>query len=310
VARQALGEWDAEPNRTPTRDRAVAVSTLDAPFSERVVGDWLLGRPAYRRTRYIVARGNPEIAVVEVTKRAEQELFSEITSVSVLASPEETAFVHAPEADTTVPSQLARVAAAQAPGFRCVVIEGRYEHINFILDPAPLPVHVVEVVPPWPAKLVDQAERMLAVAEDLPPIELVPELIDVADLAREAPAAHYLLPCRGGGGSIAGAQVSYLDEIPERAEWTLLGSARSRAIHRYFYGYDAPSVELCPRHRDRCAAPAGAAVLTKCCQLEAGIERDGCTVIVPWGASLAEVCQGLAAAAEAAGAQPAGAGAP
>jgi hypothetical protein len=277
------------------------VRTLEVPLSERAVRDWLLGRVAYRRTRYVVARSGAETALVEVTKRSEEELFSEITSVRILATPEQTAFVHAPETETTVPSQLARVAAEHAPRCRCVVIQGRYEHINFILEPAPLSVHVREVVPPWPAKLADQASRVLELAEDLPPITLVPELTDLADLARESPAAHYLLPCRGGGGSVEGARVSYLDEVPEQGDWTLLGCARSRAIHRFFYGREAPTVELCPRQRaPLCTAPPGTAVLTKCCLLEAGVEQDGSTVVVPWGAALSEIQQGLAAAADAA----------
>ena len=68
-----------------------------------------------------------------------------------------------------------------------MVVEGRYGHVSFILDPEPLRVPVREVVPPEPAKLVDQAQRLLDVAEDLPPIELVSRARRPPELAALAP---------------------------------------------------------------------------------------------------------------------------
>ena len=108
---------------------------------------------------------------------------------------------------------------------------------------------MVEVVPPWPAKLVDQLTRVLDLAEDLPPVELVPDLIDLRELAGRRPAPRYLFPCRAGQGTQDQAiPVSYLDEIPDRQPWTLVGCARSRAIHDWFYGDDVPMVDMCPRN--------------------------------------------------------------
>ena len=122
--------------------------------------------------------------------------------------------------------------AAEAPGARAVVVQGRYAHVNFIVDPEPLRVVVREVVPPEPAKLADQARRVLDVAEDLPPLELVSELVDLPTWprppGRALPAAVPRLRRRGARR----ARVSYLDEHPPPADWTLLGCARSRQIHR------------------------------------------------------------------------------
>jgi hypothetical protein len=282
-------------------------------------------------------------AVVEVTKRSDGPLFSEITAAQLIAGPDETAFVEAPEADTGIPTILGRIAAERAPGARCVVVRGRYGHVGFIVGPAPVRIRVVEVVPPQPAKLVDQASRVLELAEDLPPVELAPELTDLGVLAGSSPAGHYLFPCRAGaatGPAAAGAagarraaagaagagpadaatrdapasdapapdaKVSYLDEIPPRADWTLVGCARSRAIHDWFYDDAAPVVDMCPRNLARQAAAEGTLpVLTKCCLLEEKIVVEDGLVVVPWGASLAQVREGLArAVAIASAAQPA-----
>ena len=286
-------------NVVPGQYRKVAVASVDVPLTPDALTAHFLGREAYRHTRYIVARGGGQTAVLEVTKPPTDQLFSPITEVEVLAGPDECAFVEDPDVDTGIPSALARAGAEHAPGARCVVVEGRYHHISFILDPAPIRIRVGDVVPPRPAKLVDQARRVLDLAEDLPPIELVPDVVDLLDLTNGHPAHHYLLPCRGSGFQLDGpGTLAFLDERPPREDWTLLGCERSRAIHEWFYGErPTAAVELCPR---RLFPVDGRPLLTKCCLLEATNHLEGTTAVVPWGASLEQVRQALATIATAA----------
>jgi hypothetical protein len=287
-------------NLVPGQYREVSVAEVPVPLTEQALSTYLTGRDVYRRTRYVIARHAEASAVAEVTKQSQQPLFSPVTTVRLLARADETALVDAPDTDTGVPTQLARVALAQAPGARCVIVRGRYGHVNFILDPAPVRIWVLEVVPPWPPKLVDQLTRVLDLAEDLPPVELVPELVDLRDLAGRLPAERYLFPCRAGQGSDeTGAMVSYLDEVPDRESWTLVGCARSRGIHDWFYGGDVPMVDMCPRNLAAARVEASqqetpGPLITKCCLLEDRVAADGDTVIVPWGASLAQIKEGLA----------------
>ena len=284
------------PNLVPHRYRGVSVAALPASVGLDEValkGHFLAGRPT-GAPGSSSREASSRTAILHVTRASDTALFSPITSVELLAGPDECAYVVDPGADTGIPSDLARVAREQAPGKRAVAVQGRYAHVNVIVDPQPLRVLVREVVPPEPAKLVDQARRVLAVTEDLPPMELVADLTDLADLAATLPSGHYLLPCRGSGGEVPGAEVSYLDEHPPRADWTLLGCARSRQIHRHFYGTDAPSVDFCPKLR---VAPPGVAVLTKCCLQEERVEAHDGGVAVPWGSSLDHVREALAALA-------------
>ena len=130
---------------------------------------------------------------------------------------------------------------------------------------------------------------MLALAEHLPPIELVPDVVELDELARSRTSASYLLPCRGGGVSVEGATTDYLDEHPERRDWTLIGCERSQQIHEWFYGERAPQVDICPRKR----TGGSGAILAKCCLLEADNEVDDGRVVVPWGASLAQISEAL-----------------
>jgi hypothetical protein len=292
------GATSPEANLVPGQYREVSLAEVPVPLQEDELRDYLTGRPVYRRTGYVIAQHGTDSAVTAVSKRSEQPLFSPVTSVTLLARADETVLIDAPDADTAVPTQLAKIAAQRAPGARCVIVRGRYGHVSFILDPAPVRIRVLEVVPPWPPKLVDQLTRVLDLAEDLPPVELVPDLIDLRELAATQPSAHYLFPCRAGQGRRADqggpAHVSYLDEVPRRGPWTLVGCARSRAIHDWFYGDEVPVVDMCPRNLAACRDGGGTEpLLTKCCLLEDRVTVTAGTVVVPWGASLAQVREGL-----------------
>ena len=298
------------PNLVPGRYRGVAVARWAGPFDEESLRAGFVGREAYRKTRFLVVRppvggdgGGGPVALLAVHRASDEELFSPIVAVDLLAGPADCAFLVRPDLDTAVPSLLAAAAAA-VPGARAVVVQGRYEHVNVILDPDPLRIVVREVVPPHPAKLADQARRVLEVTEGLRPIRLETRAVDLADLARVHPAEHYLLPCRGGGSEVPDATVSYLDERPAPADWTLLGCERSRQIHHWFYGRDAPRVDFCPKADVAVEGPG--AVLTKCClqqeDLDEGVVQgpDGPTtwVSVPWGSSLEHVRDALGRLAE------------
>lgn len=266
------------------------MARVEVPLTAESLTEHFLGRECYRRTRYVVVRNGDATALVGVEPTDPEPLFSPAASVDVLALPAETTYLHRPDIDTGVPSQLAKV-ATEGHGARAVVVEGRYSHVSFLLDPDPVRVRVCEVVPPRPAKLLDQAQRVLDVAEDLPPMVLEPELVELESLAADAQAV--LLPCRGAGIQLGDREVHYLDERPAERDWMLLGCARSRQLHHWFYGRGAPGPDTCPRTLASVPGP----LLTKCCLLEDRIEIDGDVAVVPWGASLEQVRHALVALA-------------
>lgn len=277
------------PNLVPGEYRGVAVATVGFPLHEAELKSHFLGREVYRRTRFIVVRSGEQTAIIAVRKESDEPLFAPVTDVEVLVGPADCVYLERPDVDTAVPSALARVAVDDARGMRGVVVQGRYGHVSFIVDAEPLRVTVRDVVPPYPAKLVDQTRRLLDTGEHLPPVEVVPDVVELHELAASRPAGSYLLPCRGGDVVVDGATTAYLDERPEHTEWTLIGCERSQQIHEWFYGERAEQVDFCPRNR-----PAGPGpVLTKCCLIEEHIEVDDGVVVVPWGATLAQIADAL-----------------
>lgn len=284
-------------NVMPSRYRQVALSTAVESLSPNWLAGHFVGREAYMRTRFIVARRGDETALVEINRPASSALFSKIAGVRVLAGPDLSRYVFAPDVDTAVASQLARVASRYSD-VSCVVVEGRYSHISFLLNPAPLVLRVFDIVPPFPSKLLDQVQRVLDVADDLPPIVAVPALVDsrseLAGACNPVPA-RVLLPCRGSGIEIDGSTVSYLDERPPIGDWTLLGCERSQQIHTWFYGSPAKIVDICPDRLLNGDGGADGHTLSRCCLIEEGVEERRHATFVPWGASLAEVRQAIEA---------------
>ena len=254
------------------------VSVQDAPgLDEGALREWLIGRRVYRRTEFVVARRGGEHAVVQVDHPVGEDIVAPVTDLRVLGRPDEVAFVADPAVDTGNASQMARAARA---GAHVTVVQGRFEHVNFIVEPAPLRVRVVEVVPPEPPKLLEMAQAVLDYDEDLPPVELELEAIDLRDLEGD------MYPCR-----CSGLEGLFLDAGPEElGDWTLVGCERSRQIHVALYGAEpAARVDFCPRVLTSEDGPT----LMKCCLFERGVRREGASLVVPWGAALEEVREAL-----------------
>lgn len=278
-------------NLIPLPYRRVSVQRVPIALDEPSILSYLLDKEAYRRTDYIVLHGEAGQAVVRIEKASVEPLFSPITAVETLALPETCVWVEDHEVDTGNPSAMA--AKARSLGLNSqstLIVEGRYSHVNFLHHPDPIVIRVVEVVPPQPPKLLAMAQQVLAYA-DLPPIVLDPVFIDLSSIARGHRAAAYLFPCRASG-LVGPGPTFYLDERPPRQDWLLVGCERSRQIHRYFYGDEPPVAELCPR---RLVQPGSEPTLLKCCLLESEIDVADHTVVVPWGADLKQVEQGLRA---------------
>lgn len=282
------------PNITPGRYRQVAVAEVDSLAPADLIAHFT-GREAYRRTSVIVARRAGACALVEIGREDSDDLFSEAAAVRVLAEADDCAYARDETVDTAIASHLAAV-ADRYPTARCVVVEGRYAHVSFIMNAAPGRIEVVDIVPPEPSKLVDQVRRVIDSAEDLTPVVVSERIIDSRGLlhdARPELPSEVLVPCRGGEVDIRGARVAHLDQRPARRDWTLLGCRRSEQIHEWFYGEAAAdTVDTCPR-RVVSDLDDGIARLSRCCLTESGLEVCPGTVWVPWGASLREIREGL-----------------
>ena len=257
--------------------------------SEEAILDYIMGREVYRRTEWLLLSHGADRALVAVRKDSFDPLFAPVIEARVLALPHRLAYIEDVSTDVGNPTQLAltalRFASADTDAY---AVKGKFEHINVIWKPAPVRVIVTEVIPPEPAKLLELAKLAVGFDEDLPPIELVLDAVDIREMAEANPAEEYLLPCRGSGVDLPG-DVTFLDtRPPDRQDWTLIGCERSVQFHRHFYGDEPTQVDFCPNRRSSQLAD-NPLVLTKCCLLERGVEVRGNTAIVPWGSNLDEV---------------------
>jgi hypothetical protein len=274
--------------------RGLSVQETDVPLTAHDLQQWLVGREIYRRTEFLVLRNGIGTALVALRAESREALFTPVVEARMLSGPDTTVWISDGDVDVGNATALARAAAAnRVDGAVAYVVCGRYEHVNFIWRPAPIRVHVTEVIPPEPPKLYAMAGQAVDFDEELPPIDLILDAVDIRELAANHPADRYLLPCRGSGVDLPAA-VSFLDTRPTyREDWLLIGCERSQQFHRHFYGQDSEQVDLCPMARPR--RPDDELVLTKCCLIERGIDVNGEIAVVPWGANLDEVRTALRA---------------
>ena len=287
-----VGHLKGQKNFVPLPYRRVSYQPYAGAMTAAAIEDHLMAREVYRRTDVVILHNAAhELAVAAVQRAESDDLFSRVDAVEVLGLPADCTFIHAPDTDPANRSALATLAREHGVGpQQTAVVQGAFDHINLIHRPDPLPVRVVEVAPPEPPKLYKIAQHVLSYA-DLPPIRLELERIDLRQLCGQVRPEAYLVPCRSGGLDDLGAPVFFLDERPaERRNWTLIGCERSLQFHRHYYGDEPPRVEMCPR---KLAPPSDRPTLLKCCLLEFGIEQEGNTVTVPWGADLPMVEQAL-----------------
>lgn len=278
------------PNTRAHPYRGLSVQEVDVSVEDPArVRDHLMGREVYRRTEFLCLRHDSATALVAVRKASFEPLFAPVIDVGYLAGPDRLVWIDAPDVDVGNATALAGAARQATPGLDAYVVCGRHAHVNFLWRPEPLIVRVVEVVPPTPAKLFDQAQQAIAFDEDLPPVELELDAVDIADLVTTHPARAYLLPCRGCGVDVD-APTAFLDTRPaERGDWTLVGCERSRQFHEQFYGDSPRRVELCPLRRIETTPPDPRPALVKCCLWERGVDVHDGLAVVPWGANLDEV---------------------
>ncbi len=281
------------PNHRSRHNEGVSVTDVDVPLDEGSLRSLLLGREVFFETQYAALRRGDDIALVTVQKEPVDTLFSRVTGLTVLATPDQVAWVNSPDTDTTNVTALALAARSQSrPGIRAYLIEGRYNQVNFIWEPSLLPVTVRDLVPPNPPKLFTLAQQVVAFDPDLPPIDLILDAVDVRRLAKENPATNYLLPCRGSDVDV-GVATDFLDtHPPERHDWVLIGCQLSRQIHEHFYGDEPKCVETCPLRR--ADAPPTELALGRCCLIGPGSVDDAAGfAAVTWGGSLADIRRAL-----------------
>jgi hypothetical protein len=273
----------------PDHCKDVSVREVGFDLTEDAILENSRDKKAYTRTTYIILRHGCEHAIVRVVKQEGKELFRPITSIEVLALPEDTVFVRDDELDVLNPAQMART-AMDHPG-KFVVVQGLFNHTSFIKADDVMELSVLEVVPPHPAKLSVLVEKALAAGLVGPPVVPISEAVDLNDLVGEARTETVMFPCRASGIT-SGRIVLFLDETPSLAgELTLVGCDLSKRIFQHTYRRRPTHfVNMCPRDL---APRDGKKRIVKCCKVREGYEVDGDLAIVPWGATVQEVAAAI-----------------
>ena len=222
---------DPLPNTRAHPYRGLSVQEVDFRLSEQAVLAYLEGREVYRRTDYLALRSRDETVLVAVRKASIEPLFSPCVEARVLAGPDEVAWVEDPSVDV---GNATALADACVPGARVTFVLGRFQHVNFLWEPAPIPVRVTEVVPPHPPKLFAQVQQVVAFDENPFGTRRAETCIDAVPVA---PSIEHslLVQCKdhaivgsAGSGDCAVNLPSWVDSFRVKSAWNRARTFQAR----------------------------------------------------------------------------------
>ena len=262
----------------------VSVRDVDFALTENNIDIYLYGRSSYTRTEYIVFRNGGDYAVVEIHKVPGKDLFKAVSGHTVISLPESTVFFEDPGLDVLNTPALAEI-QQRYPG-NTVVVKGMFSHINFIDRLNPIPLRVIDNIPPAPSKLGVLVRKALDSGFIDHPLVIQSVEIDMAEKVSEVSTDAVMFPCKVSGLR-ADMPYFFLDDHPVvDCDVTLIGCNLSRRIFCSLYGHDVPFINVCPMDN---IPDDGMNTIVKCCKVKSGHEIDGNVAKVPWGATVPEV---------------------
>ncbi len=274
----------------PDHCKDVSVREVDFPLTEEEIARHAAGKKAYTRTEFMILKHGEQHAVVQIFKESGVELFRPISAHKVIALPNSTVFIRDEGIDVLNRPRMASV-ALQHPG-KTVIVQGLFNHVSFVQESEVIILHVLDVVPPRPAKLSYLVAKALdAGLVDLP-IVVAEDKIDLNDLEHDVRTPIVVFPCRASGLT-SEKDVFFLDETPRiEGDVTLVGCDLSLRIFQSIYKRKPEFISMCPREL---APNDGEKRLVKCCRVKEGFELEGDHAIVPWGATVTDVAMAIRA---------------
>lgn len=267
----------------------ISVRRVDCDIDRDSIGSMMDGWVAYKRAEYVVLNHGDRYAVVRLLKSSDGDLFREVTGYEIVSLPEETVYIERPDTDVLNVPAMARI-QCEYPG-KAVVVKGLFSHIGFVKDLEPFTLRIVDCVPPRPSKMSYLVHLALASGYIDKPIVTEEIDIDLSERSSGAETAEVMFPCEVSGTS-SEKPYCFLDQVPDISgrDITLVGCRLSKRIFEEEYHRTVPFINICPRDS---VPDDGTVTIVKCCRIKQGHEKDGNTVMVPWGATVPEIVDAI-----------------
>jgi hypothetical protein len=274
----------------PDHCSKVSLKRVSFPLTEEDIKNNLLNRPAYKKTEFIALNNGEDWAVVRIRKKNEKTLFANIEEVEIISLPKSTRYMEDSSTNVLSPTRMAE--KAKELGVETLIVKGKFEHVSFIHKEKFVHLTVFEVVPPEPPKLVELVRNALYSGNVNKPVAIILKILDLCEMAKECKNQNIVFPCNASGLA-SEKKTFYLDQRPEfneeeLSDISLIGCDLSLRIFKILYGIEPEFLNFCPKKQVMNTKP-DSYTISKCCEVKAGHERVGNTVIVPWGATQKEV---------------------
>ncbi len=266
----------------------VSIRDVDFSLTKESIDSQMKDWNSYTRTEYMVFRNDDRYAVVHfLSKEKSTSLFKKVNKFKILALPDDIIYIEIPDLDVLNVPALAKI--QQMHPNKGIVVKGMFSHVVFIKDLEPLYLHIVDNIPPSPAKLTVLVQKALDSGFIDYPIIPVEHIIDMDDSIGNANTESIMFPCKVSGLK-GGRRTYYLDEAPDIEEdVTLIGCHLSKRIFESIYGKEPDFINVCPADftegKRKC--------IVKCCKIKNDHVINDEIAQVPWGATVPEVVDAI-----------------
>lgn len=270
----------------------VGFKKVSFPLTKENIIKESVGKVVFFHTNFMVLTNKGQWAVIRIEKSKGSGRFKMVKNVEVISLPENTEFVNDPTIDVNNPSSMMKI-AEKAKG-ETVVVKGQFEHVSFIRNESILPLVVFDFTPPSPPKLLELVEKALDIGRIRKPIKIVPDILDLNELAKASDKPFVMFPCHIGDSN-CGKKVLFLEEAPDISSIgvdniALIGCDTSLLIFKSLYGKKPQFVNICPlQRRGRVLNRKGIKCITRCDKISEGHIRIGDTAYVSFDPKIYEV---------------------
>ena len=124
----------------PQHCKEVSLKRVSFPLTKEAIKKNLIGRLAYKKTKYIALNNDDDWAIVGIVKSPGLDLFRDIEDVDIISLPDTTTYLEDDEIDVLSPTRMAE--KAEEVGTESLILKGKFEHISFIHKEKFIPVTV------------------------------------------------------------------------------------------------------------------------------------------------------------------------
>jgi len=274
----------------------VSLIDVDFPLDRYNIQQLWKGNRIYAKTKYLVLRNDRQYAVIKVHRsanvyvRGKKKLFYPITGIEIISMPEETVFLRDEKVNVC---NIVQMAERYLHFEKTIIVDGMWNHINFLHKPRLISLTGYEIFPPVPAKLMKIYEQ--AVESNLIEYPVIAHwtINSLYSFINRCKHKYVVIPCSAGFTYREySKRILFFEKHPDLPDdpISLIGCNLTLRAFRELYSRNPEEfINICPQ----CMYKHTSMCMFRCCKVKHGFDIHGRTITVSQNPSCRDVADGI-----------------